>query len=338
MDKTFKMLEFLIDDSDDENIVSFVNSLTQEEVDGKASSSRVPRSRVYIARDREDAAIRECLDATGRQSLTILQKCTAAIRQMAYGTTPDLFDEYIKIWKKTAALCLENFCQCVFHLFARQYLRKPTAEYVTRLYNVQAQKYGLSDMLCSINYMHWEWNNGLVAWQGQYIRGSNNDINVLNFSPLFNTIKDGIAPPSPFEVNGRRYERGYYLGDGIYPDCAMLVKAPHNPTDEPRKKFKRFQESARKDIERAFGVLHGRFVMLKTPARSFDLNKIRRHMYACIVLHNMIQENNSFVIGRREERMIQRNPPRRLERNLRDRDARIKEIRDKQVHKQLKAD
>ncbi|XP_071687321.1 uncharacterized protein [Rutidosis leptorrhynchoides] len=148
MDKAFKMLEFLVDDSDDEKIVSFVKSLTQEEVDGEASSSRVPRSRIYIVRDREDAAIRlyndnfaespvfsdkyfkrrfrmsrelflrivegisnfnsvvipdyfmyfqERPDATGRQSLTILQKCTAAIRQMAYGTTPDLFDEYIKL-------------------------------------------------------------------------------------------------------------------------------------------------------------------------------------------------------------------------------------------------
>ncbi|XP_071740280.1 uncharacterized protein [Rutidosis leptorrhynchoides] len=149
---------------------------------------------------------------------------------MAYETTPDLFDEYIKIGEKTAALCQENFCQCVFHLFARQYLRKPTAEDIARLYTFHAQKHGLPGMLGNIDCMHWEWKNCPVAWQGQYTRGdkkgpsveavashdlwiwhaffgmagSNNDINVLNFSPLFNTIKDGTAPPSPFEVNGRR--------------------------------------------------------------------------------------------------------------------------------------
>ncbi|XP_071691009.1 uncharacterized protein [Rutidosis leptorrhynchoides] len=166
----------------------------------------------------------------------------------------------------------------------------------------------------------WPRKNCPIAWQGQYTRGdqkgpsimlevvasqdlwiwhalfgmacANNDINVLNYSPLFNTIKEGTAPPSPFNVNGHHYERGYYLGAGIYPDWAMLVKAPHNPIDEQRKKFKRFQESARKDNERAFGVLQCRFAMLKTPARSMDFNKIRRHMYACVVLHNMIQENN----------------------------------------------
>ncbi|XP_071688957.1 uncharacterized protein [Rutidosis leptorrhynchoides] len=224
---------------------------------------------------------------------------------MAYGTTPDMFDEYIKIGEKTAAQCLENFCQCVFHLFAREYLYKPTADDIARLYNFHSQKHGLPGMLGSIDCMHWEWKNCPVAWQGQYTRGdqkgpsvmleavasqdlwiwhaffgmagSNNDINVLNMSPLFNTIKDGTAPTSPFEVNGHHYER-------------------------------RFQESARKDIERAFEVLQGRFAMLKTPARTLDFNKIRRHMYACIVLHNMIQENNGFVITHREERMIARNP------------------------------
>ncbi|XP_071741362.1 uncharacterized protein [Rutidosis leptorrhynchoides] len=327
---TYKMLEFFDDDSDDEKIVSFINSITEDEVDGEASSSRFPRSRVYIARDREDAALRlyndyfsetpmERPDATARQSLTILQKCTAAIRQMAYGTTPDFF---FPIHKN------------------REYLRKSIAEDIARLYNFHAQKHGLSGLLGSIDCMHWEWKNCPVGWQGQYTRGdqkgpsvmleavasqdlwiwhaffgmegSNNDINVLNASPISNSIKDGTSPPSPFDVNGRRNERGYYLGDGIYPDWVMLVKAPHNPIDEPRKKFKRFQESARKDIERAFGVLQGKFAMLKTPTRSKNFNKIRRHMYACIVLHNMIQENNGFAIGRREERMIQRNPPRRL--------------------------
>ncbi|XP_071688913.1 uncharacterized protein [Rutidosis leptorrhynchoides] len=285
MQNAYKMFDFIIDDSDDEKVVNFVKSLTEEEVEGEASSSRVPRTRIYIPRDREDAAVRERPDAVGLQSLTILQKCTAAIRQMTYGTTPDLFDEYIKIGEKTAALCLDNFVDAYF--------------------------------ICA-----------------------SNDINVLNYSPLFNTIKEGTAPPSLLNVNGHHYEIGYYLCDGIYPDWAMLVKAPHNPIDEPRKKFKRFQESTRKDIERAFGVLQGRFAMLKTPARSMDFNKIRRHMYACVVLHNMIQENKGCVISKRHEKMIAApsNRPIRLERDFRDRDVRVTEIRDRQVHNRLESD
>nr|GEV37759.1 NB-ARC domains-containing protein [Tanacetum cinerariifolium] len=36
-------------------------------------------------------------DATGRMSLSVIMKCTAAIRQLAYGTTPDAFDEYLQM-------------------------------------------------------------------------------------------------------------------------------------------------------------------------------------------------------------------------------------------------
>ncbi|XP_071741350.1 uncharacterized protein [Rutidosis leptorrhynchoides] len=83
--------------------------------------------------------------------------------------------------------------------------------------------------------------------------GSNNDINILNQSPIFDKLKNGTFSSAPFEVNGHEY--GYYLADGIYPDWATLVKGYSCPTEEPTIKFIRFQASARKDIERAFGVL-----------------------------------------------------------------------------------
>ncbi|XP_052620854.1 uncharacterized protein LOC128126780 [Lactuca sativa] len=55
--------------------------------------------------------------------------------------------------------------------------------------------------------------------------GSNNDLNVLGQSPLFNDIWPGKAPDMTFTVNGHAYKYGYYLGDGIYPDYSTLMKA-----------------------------------------------------------------------------------------------------------------
>ncbi|GKE18329.1 ALP1-like protein isoform X1, partial [Tanacetum coccineum] len=63
------------------------------------------------------------------------------------------------------------------------------------------------------------------------------------------------APEVPFQVNGKTYEKGYYLADGIYPQWSTFVKAFSIARDLKTIKFKRVQESARKDIERAFGVL-----------------------------------------------------------------------------------
>ncbi|GJT68798.1 transposase, MuDR, MULE transposase domain protein [Tanacetum coccineum] len=87
--------------------------------------------------------------------------------------------------------------------------------------------------------------------------GSKNDINVLYQSLLFHDLKTGRAPEIPFVANGVSYPSGYYLVDGIYPELAPLVKMIAEQADDNHKRilYKQKQESARKDVERAFGVL-----------------------------------------------------------------------------------
>ncbi|GKB91943.1 ALP1-like protein isoform X1 [Tanacetum coccineum] len=87
--------------------------------------------------------------------------------------------------------------------------------------------------------------------------GANNDLTVLNNPLLFDDFLDDIAPMAPFEVYGVTFEKGYYLADGIYPQWATFVKSFTVARDEKKVVFKRRQESARKNVERAFGVLQG---------------------------------------------------------------------------------
>jgi hypothetical protein len=49
------------------------------------------------------------------------------------------------------------------------------------------------------------------------VAGSNNDIKVLNQSPLFVDIIRGHNPEVSFTVNGREHHMGYYLTYDIYP-------------------------------------------------------------------------------------------------------------------------
>ncbi|GKD42552.1 ALP1-like protein isoform X1, partial [Tanacetum coccineum] len=65
-------------------------------------------------------------------------------------------------------------------------------------------------------------------------------------------------------------------------------------------KFKRIQESSRKDIERAFGVLQGRWGIIRQPARAFEINALKRITYCCVMLHNMILEDEDFVVNLRD--------------------------------------
>ncbi|KAL7584716.1 uncharacterized protein LOC111878193 [Lactuca sativa] len=103
-------------------------------------------------------------------------------------------------------------------------------------------------------------SHDLWIWHAFFgLAGANNDINVLDQSPVFNDIYLGKSHDVPFQANGVAYKRGYYLTDGIYPHLSVFVKSFTCPNDPKRKKFKEAQESARKDVERAFGVLKRRW-------------------------------------------------------------------------------
>jgi len=264
-------------------------------------------------------------DCAGRPAFNIFQKLTSAIRQLAYAAHPDQLDEYLEMGRQTSYDCLDNFCKCIYQLYHEEYLRRPTQEDVERLTAKHLEVHGFPGMLGSLDCMHWGWRNCPVAWQGHYTRGdkghptimleavasydlwlwhayfgpagSNNDINVLNESDLFDDLLQDNAPQVPFVANGENFTKGYYLADGIYPDWATIVKSFKCPMDPKTSKFKRYQEAARKDVERAFGVLQGRWEIIQQHARPYSVNKIKRIMYTCVILYNMIVEFNGRAIS-----------------------------------------
>jgi hypothetical protein len=79
--------------------------------------------------------------------------------------------------------------------------------------------------------------------------------------------------------------------DGIYPSYLTFVKSIRLPQSEPDKLFATYREGYRKDIERAFGVLQARFKIIREPARFWDTTDLALIMRSCIILHNMIVED-----------------------------------------------
>jgi hypothetical protein len=51
------------------------------------------------------------------------------------------------------------------------------------------------------------------------------------------------------------------------------------------------QAAIRKDVEHAFGVLQARFAIVRGPAHFWDKETLREIMNACIIMHNMIVED-----------------------------------------------
>ncbi|XP_071699637.1 uncharacterized protein [Rutidosis leptorrhynchoides] len=194
------------------------------------------------------------------------------------------------------------------YLHGNVYMREPTEDDIRRLYHKHEELHGFPEMLGSIDCIHWAWEKCPNAWKGHFTRGdhgyptimlevvasydnwiwhayfgmagSNNDLNVLNASPLFDSLLTDTAPQVPYEIGDIDFERGYYLADGIYPSGASLVKGFSSVVDAKRKYFTKKQYAARKDVERTFGILQGRWGILRQPARAYSVNKIKE---SCMV-------------------------------------------------------
>ncbi|XP_028117240.1 uncharacterized protein LOC114314905 [Camellia sinensis] len=101
----------------------------------------------------------------------------------------------------------------------------------------------------------------------------------------------GKAPPVHYTINGHSYNMGYYLADGIYPKWATLIQTISSSQGAKRQHFAMMQVSARKDVERAFGVLQSRFAITGGAVRFWDPKMLANIMKSCIILHNMIVED-----------------------------------------------
>nr|GFA25330.1 hypothetical protein [Tanacetum cinerariifolium] len=199
------------------------------------------------------------------------------------GVHAEFLDEYMQISDGISRTALDHSFQSVMQIYRLEFLRKPTVTDVEKLYLRHEEKHEFSGIP---NRTDWEWFGCPYAYKAQYVRrdhgpnpfillkvvasqdlwiwhaffgvsGSNNDINVLYQSPLFNDLKTGRASEISCVANGVTYQSGYYLVDGVYPKLAPLVKTIAEPSDDDHKRilYKQKQESARKDVERAFGVL-----------------------------------------------------------------------------------
>jgi hypothetical protein len=94
-------------------------------------------------------------DAFGKVGLSPLQKCTAAIRMLVYGTPADLMDETFGVAESTTMECMINFVQGVRHIFGDKYLRRSTEQDIQCLLQF-GEAHGFPGMLGSLDCMHWE--------------------------------------------------------------------------------------------------------------------------------------------------------------------------------------
>lgn len=278
-----------------------------------------------VARDPYFTQGRDC---TGKKGHSPFQKITAAMRLLAYGVSNDCMDDKLGMAKSTIQESMVRFCKTVIDCFEREYLRSPNDADVHRV--LQRSKHrGFPGMLGSMDCSKWKWKACPTAWQGQYrgkekastvtleaiadeslwiwhaffgMPGCLNDINVIEASPLSEKIASGTyPPPCEYIINGIRRNKPYWLTDAIYPNWPIFIATILNPATNKQKLFAKVQEAARKDIERAFGVLQSMWHIITVPSRFETVDAMKTVIKCVIILHNMVVEDRLFEASEEEE-------------------------------------
>jgi len=261
------------------------------------------------------------VDCFGREGASMEARILLALKSMAYGVPPHTFRDYFQMSKTLARTCCEKFNQTVTRLCAEECLRSPTACDLKAMFALHEHKHKVKGMVGSLDCMHTFWKNCPIAWQGSFKgakkaptivlegaadhhmwfwhvscghAGTNNDINVMNKSALQRSFVNGAfskveldAQVVPCRIASTDLEKMFFLVDGMCPRYSRFVKAVAQPVTEAEKRLTQFQESARKDIERAFGVLQMKFQCVCRPIHLMELSKTSDMVSASCVLHNM---------------------------------------------------
>ncbi|XP_021801024.1 uncharacterized protein LOC110745247 [Prunus avium] len=161
--------------------------------------------------------------------------------------------------KSTTLEALVRFCDAVETLYTRDYLRRPTPRDLQRLLQ-KAEARGFPGMVGSIDCMHWQWKNCPTAWQGDYgnrkgqksiileavagfdtwvwhaffgVPGSQNDLNVLGQSPVFNDVLRGQGPNITYEDEYDYEVEEVYESDPMNTALTRIYERPMGPSGEP---------------------------------------------------------------------------------------------------------
>jgi hypothetical protein len=257
--------------------------------------------------------------ANGTMGASLEARLLLPLKSIAYGVPPHTFQDYFQMSNTLCDDACRNFDKSIKQLYESEYLRLPTPSDLRGLNILHKHQHGANGMFGSLDCMHTYWKNCPKAWQGSYsgkegkativleavadyhlwfwhasygYAGTMNDLNILHMSPLLESLKNGAfidleKTVVPYIISEEEFHHMFILVDGIYPPYSRFVRSCPEPIGNREKKFSQWQESARKDVERAFGVFQAKFQAMARPILLHKLEEIALKVTSCMILHNM---------------------------------------------------
>jgi Plant transposon protein len=77
----------------------------------------------------------------------------------------------------------------------------------------------------------------------------------------------------PFQIQNQSFDATFPLADGAYPRYSRFIKGIKQPINKRDRDYTAWQEAARNDIERAFGMLKGTWQYTARPILTMNLDR-----------------------------------------------------------------
>lgn len=289
-------------------------------------SYRMPRVVYELIRTKlleHDAFFRQERDATGRLGASTDVKLAAAIRMLAEGCSAFSLVQSLRISEPLVMKCLKRFSKAMVECFEGEWLRRPNTEELKKI-EERYSALGFPGCIGCVDCAGWAWDACPIAWQGLFkgkdnkptcrmevvcddnlriwhlsfgIPGSRNDKSIFDHSSFFNDLRSDRWPAVRPElcISGYYLRKFYLLADGIYPRYLFLALPHPNPTTRKEKLYSAHHASARKAVERVFGVLFKQFRILYLPSRLWHVETMESVAKTCCILHNMVASNRGYV-------------------------------------------
>ena len=127
-----------------------------------------------------------------------------------------------------------------------------------------------------------------------------NDKSLVLFDHFLNSIKEGCFDENhefvllDFGIDGdivqKKYRGCYVIVDNGYLDWSVTVTPMKDSQLRSEIRFSEWLESLRKDVECTFGILKGRWRILKSGIRLWGIGKCDDTWLTCCALQNMLLE------------------------------------------------
>ena len=266
-------------------------------------------------------------DATGRTASPIELLVLGALRYLGRGWTFDDIEESTSVSKEVHRVFFHRFIDFGSTVLYDKYVNMPLTYAEAKRHMAEYAAAGLnggcgSSDCCHVLHEKCDYNlrqNHLGGKDSHTTRtfsttvnhrhrilhtkggpGRWNDQTMVRFDEFVSGIKDGtILEDVEFELFERdgtgkittaKYRGGYVIVDNGYLRWSVTVPPFKVTNKETEIRWSKWVESMRKDVECTFGILKGRWRILKTGIRTHDIDSVDKVWKTCCALHNWLLE------------------------------------------------